>query len=111
MADCQALCSTSKTCKAIEFKQGSTSHCELWSEEPRATNGNTHFTCLKSHVTIAEYETGDAEVVYSKEIPGKRTYLIAGFVAASASLFVALRWVASRRSSRHLHTLLEWDHG
>lgn len=50
LADCQAFCTASSACKAVEFAAGSTTHCELWTQEPQATNGNTQLICSKKYM-------------------------------------------------------------
>merc|ERR1711871_480108 len=45
MADCEALCTSTAGCKAIEYL--ASGHCELWTSEPQATSGNGRYVCRK----------------------------------------------------------------
>lgn len=47
LAACEALCDSDDACKAVEFRVGDTRHCELHTEEPEATSGNSTWMCLK----------------------------------------------------------------
>jgi uncharacterized lipoprotein NlpE involved in copper resistance len=60
LADCQAECTSAAECVAIEFKPGSSTHCELWSKEPQAATDSKEWKCLKK-VEEEQSENGQAE--------------------------------------------------
>lgn len=45
--DCQEECTSLDGCVAIEFKPGSSTHCELWTQMPQATSGDATWTCMR----------------------------------------------------------------